>query len=451
MEETVRRTAVNYTTFLPNDPVREWKAWTQDIENMFGSAIYLFAESQTMYERWQHDLLDSQRSDGNVANVAPGPVFDDYNSPWWGGCVVWLPWEWRLAYGDDSLLRESYPGMKRYLRFLDNEARKAEGMQTWGLGDWLPVEETPVVSINTPAHFHCAWIVCQAAGCTMLGDEMVAYARQADEIRHKYDEVFLDPKTGIYGQRRWKVSKGNWEVPGGLEALHEIWWQGDRPCTQAGQVLPLALGMVPDAHRAAVVDALLREVVAHKGRVSTGFVSTPYLLDVLSDVEPEACWRMCTAREFPSWHAMTAGSGNDLQKETWAGGQALMPSLGGSFARWCYRGLGGIRTTEDGPGFKHVVIRPGVVKDLQWVECFHDGPYGRIVSNWRKHDGKLIMEIVVPPGCRGTIVVPATRAAAIAESGRPLGQSTGVRVLAEGGQGIELEVQAGRYVFEAGR
>lgn len=39
-----------------------------------------------------------------MANVAPGPVFDDFNSPWWGGCGVWLPWEWRLAYGDESLL-----------------------------------------------------------------------------------------------------------------------------------------------------------------------------------------------------------------------------------------------------------------------------------------------------------------------------------------------------------
>jgi hypothetical protein len=49
---------------------------------MFGSMFYLFAESQAMYERWRCDLLDSQWADGNMANVAPGPVFDAYNSPW---------------------------------------------------------------------------------------------------------------------------------------------------------------------------------------------------------------------------------------------------------------------------------------------------------------------------------------------------------------------------------
>lgn len=51
IHDSVRRTVVSYTTFLPNDPMREWKAWTEDIENMFGSAFYLFAESQVIYIR----------------------------------------------------------------------------------------------------------------------------------------------------------------------------------------------------------------------------------------------------------------------------------------------------------------------------------------------------------------------------------------------------------------
>ena len=42
LNDAVRRTVVAYTTFLPNDPVREWKAWTQDIQNMFWSSAYLF-------------------------------------------------------------------------------------------------------------------------------------------------------------------------------------------------------------------------------------------------------------------------------------------------------------------------------------------------------------------------------------------------------------------------
>ena len=447
LEQTVRRTVVNYTTFLPNDPVREWKAWTQDIQSMFGSAFYLFAESQQMYERWQYDLLDSQRPDGNLANVAPGPVFDDYNSPWWGGCGVWLPWEWRLAYGDDSLVRESYAAMRRYVDFLEHQAAQAGGLQQWGLRDWLPVEETPAALINTPAHFHDARIVSETAALLGQTAEARKYAAMADRVRDTFNRNFLDPATGIYGEKGWKVQKGNWAVPGGLEALHELWWSGDRPCTQAGQVLPLALGLAPEAARPAVEAALRREVGAHHGRLSTGFVSTPYLLDVLADLDPEACWRLATTREFPSWYSMTLGSHNDLLKETWAGGQALMPSLGGSIARWCYRSLGGIRPDPDGPGFRKIIIKPSIVGSLEWVKCHHDSPYGRITSNWRRQQGSLRMEVTIPPGTTATVYVPAANAAAVTEGGRPAVQSEGVKLLRVAPMNVLFEIVSGHYEF----
>ncbi|MCY3018270.1 MAG: alpha-L-rhamnosidase N-terminal domain-containing protein [Planctomycetota bacterium] len=459
LEQAVRRTMVNYTTFLPNDPVREWKAWAQDIQNMFGSAFYFFAESQAMYERWQYDLLDSQRPDGNMANVAPGPVFDAYNSPWWGGCGVWLPWEWRLAYGDDSLLRESYAAMKRYVDFLNGEATKvffydsakykANGLQKWGLGDWLAVEETPVAMINTPAHFYYARIVSQTAEILGQPNDSQKYAGMAGRVRDTFNQVFLDSATGIYGENGWKVQQGNGGVPGGLVPLHEIWWNGTRPCTQAGQVLPLALGLVPEASRPAVEAALLREIAAHRGRLSTGFVSTPYLLDVLTDLDPEACWRLATTREFPSWYSMTRGSGNDLLKETWAGGQALMPSLGGSIARWCYRGLGGIRPDPDGPGFRKIIIRPAVVGGLEWVECHHDSPCGRIVSNWKRERETVTMEITIPANTTATVYVPAKDAAGVTESGKPTGKVDGVKFLQMEDNRAVYAVGSGTFRFQS--
>lgn len=451
LEQAVRRTAINYTTFLPNDPVREWKAWTQDIQSMFGSMVYLFRESETLYERWQHDLLDSQRADGNMANVAPGPVFDDYNSPWWGGCGVWLPWEWRLAYGDDTLLRESYPAMKSYLGFLDAQAVAGGGLQSWGLGDWLPVEETPIALINTPAHVHLARVVSQTAGLLGRADEGRHYAAIADRVRDQFNRRFLDPSTGIYGQRGWKPHMGNWQVPGGLDRLHEVWWDGDRPCSEAGQVLPLALGLAPEMARPAVEAALRREVRAHTGRLSTGFVSTPYLLDVLTDLDADGCWALATAREFPSWYSMTRGSGNDVMKETWAGGQALMPSLGGSIARWCYRGLGGIRPDPEGPGFRRIIIKPMIIRQLAWVKCHHDSPRGRIRSDWAWDGDQLRLDVTIPVSAMATVYMPVRDGGAVTESGKPAAEAEGVRFLRlESGAAI-YEVSSGTYRFESSR
>ena len=448
LHDMVRRTVVNYTTFLPNDPTREWKAWTQDIQSMFGTALYLFDESQVMYERWQYDMTDSQREDGNIANVAPGPVFDKYNSPWWGGCAVWLPWEWYLAYGDASLLKESYPAMKRYVDFLETEAAKTGGLQTWGLADWHAIEETPIALINTPAHYHYATVVSKTAEMLGRAEDAKKYAEMARQIKDTLNQGLLDPATGIYGEKGWTPRSGQYVgIRGTLDQLHSIGWSGDRACTQAGQVMPLALGMVPETARPAVERALLSEIHAHKDRLSTGFVSTPYLLDVLMDLDPETCWRMTTTREYPSWYFMTLGTRNDLLKETWAGGIAMMPSLGGNFARWCYRGLGGIRSDDAAPGFKKIIIKPAVVSGLTWVKSHHDSPYGRIVSNWKREGEQLTMEVTIPVNTTATVYIPTKDNNSVTESGKPASQSKGVKFLRMEGKAAVYEIGSGHYVF----
>ena len=445
LHEAVRRTIVNYTTFLPNDPVREWKAWSQDIQNMFWSSAYLF-DSQAMYERWQFDLLDGQAEDGNCPNIAPGPGFDGYNSPWWGGCVVWLPWEWYQYYGDDSLLRESYPAMKRYVAFLEKKA--VDGLQKWGLEDWMAIETTPATLINTPAAYHYVQVVSRTA--RLLGDaeEADQYRVLADKIRENFNRVCLDSSTGIYGLAGGQPKALCWSPPVKDAPLHEVWWTGDRPCTQAAQVMALALGLAPVESRSAIGQVLCREIAAHKMRLSTGFVSTPYLLKVLADLDPEAGWTLTSTRDYPSWYYMTFGKGGDVMKETWGGGQALMPSLGGNIATWNMESLAGIRPDPDGPGFKKIIIKPNVVGDLKWVECWYNSPYGKIVSNWKCDGMNLVMDVTVPVNASATVYIPAD-SASVKESGKPASGADSVKFLKmENGRSV-YEVGSGCYMFTA--
>ena len=446
----VRRTQMNYVTYLPNDPSREFKAWMEDPMNMFRAAAYLF-DSQAMYERWQGDMLDGQADDGNLPNVAPGPALDDYNSPWWGGSAVWLPWHWQLFYGDAALLEESYPAMKKYVDYLGRVA--VRGLQDWGLADWLPVEETPRPIINTPAHYLFALIVSRTA--ERLGDQknVAHYARVADEVQSAYNAAFLDPLTGIYGQPGWRTVPGypSGHTPLPLEQIHEMWWSGDRPCTQAGQVLPLVLGMVPHDTIPLVEKALLREIEAHSGHVSTGFVSTHYLLQLLADLDPEVGWRMTTSRDYPSWYSMTTGSNSNQMMETWAGGQACMPSLGGSVAAWHIEALAGIRPDPAGFGFKHLIIKPCMVGDLQWVNCWYDSVHGRITSNWSRNDSMVIMDVCIPPNTIATVHVPAASMDTVTENGTPVGMIEEIRFLRMQSGCAVFQVGSGNYRFESRR
>lgn len=446
LNEATRRTVVNYTTWLPNDPVREWKAWTQDIQTMFWSSAYLF-DVQTMYERWQGDMLDTQRGDGNCANVTPGGYYDDYNSPWWGGCVVWLPWEWYLYYGDDALLRESYPAMKRYVDFLGKVSK--DGLQDWGLADWCPVEETPRPLINTPAHFLYAQIVGRTARLLGLNEEAGHYDGVAEKVRQAFNARYLDAGSGVYGQPGTAPRNGYPIPPVGGRVPHGEGVKGDRPCTQAGQVLPLALGMVPAASRPAVERALLREIADHRDRLSTGFVSTPYLLQVLRDLAPETGWTLTSAQDYPSWYGMTAGSDQDLLKETWAGGQALMPSLGGNIAAWQYQTLGGIFPDPSGPGFKKTIIKPNVVGDLHWVECSHDSVHGRIISQWRKRGRQLVLDVTIPANTKATVHVPARDAGSVTENGNAINKAEGVTFLGMERGAAVYAIGSGSYRFRA--
>jgi alpha-L-rhamnosidase len=419
LHESVRRSQENYVTYLPNDSSREFKAWMEDPVNMLRSATYLF-ESQTMYERWQMDILDGQRPDGNLPNVAPGAFFDSYTSVWWGGTAIWLPWYARLYYGDDRLLEESYPGMKRFVDFVGTTAK--DSVIDWGLADWMPVEETPIPLINTPGYYFWADIVSRTAELLHKPEEAKHYRLLAEQIKKKFNDKFLDRRTGLYG-----------------------------PGSQAAQTLPLALGMTPADVEPAVKQVLLRNIAAHHDHLSTGFVSTPYLLEILQNLAPDVGYRMTTAQDYPSWYSMTAGADCDLMMEEWGGKPINMPALGGNIAAWNMESLGGIRPDPAGVGFKKIIIKPNIVGDLHWVECWYDSAYGRIVSQWRKRNGQLIVEIVIPPNTTATVFIPTLRPDAITVSGRPLRESPGVTVeRVEGGRTV-LQVGSGRYQFFVSR
>ena len=180
--------------------------------------------------------------------------------------------------------------------------------------------------------------------------------------------------------------------------------------------------------------------------------SAPYRI-VLHAVEPpgapEVGWEITSAQDYPSWYSMTAGSDQDLLKEIWAGGQALMPSLGGNIVSWHYQALGGIRPDPAEPGFKKIILKPNMVGDLHWVESDYESVHGRIASHWRKRDGQLLMEVTVPANTTATVFVPAKDASGVTESGKPAAQAEGVKLLRLQDHAAVYVVDAGTYRFQS--
>ncbi len=210
--------------------------------------------------------------------------------------------------------------------------------------------------------------------------------------------------------------------------------------------LALGIGLTPEDEREKVRKSLLTAIAERNGFLSTGFVSTSYLVDVLAHLNPQVGYEMTMKRPAPSWYAMTIGVNSDLQRERWDGGLVIMPSLGGNIVKWHFRALAGLWLDESETGFKKFVIKPNVVGDPHWVRCHYDSVHGRIESNWSKRGDTLVLEVIVPANTTATVHVPH-KGGEITESGKPAGQSPGVQLLeAKDAQSI-FQVTSGIYRF----
>ena len=201
--------------------------------------------------------------------------------------------------------------------------------------------------------------------------------------------------------------------------------------------------MVPEGKQPLVLRRLQENIHQWKDHLSTGFVGTPYLLEGLPDFGlAELSYQIVNQRDYPGWNTLIT---DGVMKETWRGGMAQMPSLGGSVGQWFYRTLAGISPAA--PGFKEIVIKPAMVGDLTWVKAWHDSPYGRITSQWQRDQKELTMGVHIPPNTIATVFVPAKDAGAVLESGRPASKAPGVEYLRMEGAAAVFKVRSGEYQF----
>jgi len=424
LHRTLLRTNRNYNFDHPMDPTREYSGWTQDVETMFETAVYL-TDAATLYRKWWRDMADNQDEHGYLGSVVPySGHLHACNGPWWSGMIVLTPWLMYQYYEDTALLEEAYPAMKSYVEFLRRRAE--DGLIEWGLGDWNEADtvcqpkRTPVVVTSTCAYYCYARIVSQAAAVLGREKESRSYADLASAIKSSFCEHLLDPQRGLVG---------------GADD------------SQTALVLPLYLGMIPEEAKGHVVKSLLENIHERREHLSTGFVGTPCLLITLSDFgHGDLAYRIANQRDYPSWTTLIR---DNVFKEDWGGGNVQMPSCGGSIGRYFFQCLAGIRPDPSGPGFKRIVIRPDMVGDLTWVEAHYDSMRGRIVSSWRRDPGakRFSLDVTIPANTTATVYVPAKDGRRVMEGGRPIAEAAGARFLrVEDGRAV-FAIEAGNYHF----
>ncbi len=173
------------------------------------------------------------------------------------------------------------------------------------------------------------------------------------------------------------------------------------------------------------------------------------MLSLLADLAPAVGHALTTQRDFPSWYAMTKGAGYDQLMETWNGGQAFMPSLGGNLAAWHFEGLAGIRPDPARPGFQNIILKPAVVGDLTWAKASYNSPRGPIVIHWQRDGRAFHWQVDIPPNATATLFVPAEDVASVTEGKRPAAQAEGITFLRMQDRTAILAIGFGQYQFRS--
>jgi len=171
------------------------------------------------------------------------------------------------------------------------------------------------------------------------------------------------------------------------------------------------------------------------------------------------------SHEFPSWgYEIEQGAttiwerwDSFTKEEGFGRHNAAMNSFAhyafGAVCEWMFRTLAGI--ASDGPGYSKITIRPSPPrpgsnaqhKPIDWVKASYDSIRGRIASEWRVDRKRFVLKVQIPANTTATVYVPAVDVARVTESGKPLNQADGVRLLRMEGDRAVVAIGSGRYEF----
>jgi alpha-L-rhamnosidase len=363
----------------PTDcPQREKNGWTGDAHIAAETGLYNY-DAITVYEKWLADHRDEQQANGVLPAIIPtaGWGYTWANGTDWTSTIAIIPWNIYLFYGDTRLLADCYENIRLYVDHVTSISK--DGLTDWGLGDWIPVKSvTPKEFTSSIFYYTDALILSKAA--KILGYDMdhKKYLALSKTIRDAINAKYLNRETGIYGSGYQ------------TELSAALFW-----------------GIVPEELKARVAENLKDRVIADNNHIDVGLLGSKAILNALSENGyPDLAYTLASQEDFPSWGYWIVNGATTLQ-ENWPLQTNTDISrnhiMFGEIGAWYFKALGGIKPDPDRPGFRNVMLEPHFVKGLNHFEARHTGPYGEIVSSWKRDGGKVLYTVVIPPNSTGTL------------------------------------------------
>lgn len=415
IEAMCRRTFISNIFSVQSDcPHREKMGYGGDIVATSEAMIGTYDMSR-FYAKAVQDWADAARPDGMLTDTAPYMGLQ-YCGVVWAMAHPLLVSQLHQYYGDDRIAQEQYAVAKRWMSVV--EAKYPSGIVTDGLSDHESLVPTPAPEYVTPMYFQCANLMADLARRLGKSDDAAHYQTLAGHIKSAYAK-FVDAASGHVGTG-----------------------------SQANQAIALHAGIVGEASVSRLVDQIQNHDHLH---LTTGILGTKFVLDELSKAgQIDVAYTLATQTDFPSFGWMMKNGATTLW-EHWALSENTFSHnhpMFGSVRQWMQNWLGGIQCASDARGFDKIRIQPQTPTGLDWVKSSYVSVRGKIVSEWRRLDGRTEFTIQVPANCRAEVRLPCDALDEIRESG--VGAESRWK-LRRSPSGVAFEIGSGKYIFEIRR
>ena len=419
--------------YMVDCPHRERLGYGGDGAVTMETGLYSFGTG-AMDTKWLDNWKDAQDPEtGFLPNTAPYP-HPAGGGPTWGAISVLMPWQMYLHYADTRVLEECYPMMQAYMRFLDSKSDgtllRPYGNERYGfLGDWVAPdrdqdigiwsEESWRVFFNNCFYLHLAHRMETIAKVLGKESDAQAYAAQAQRIQAAAHAEFYQPEDHSYVC-------------------------GEQPYL----AFALLSGMVPEDQREGVIARLEKEILVNqKSHIHAGMHGSYFLIKQLNLLgRDDLVFAMANQTTYPGWGYMLEQGATTIW-ERWDDRHSHIHSTLLGIGSWFVSGLAGIQPDPEHPGFEHIVIRPAVVGDLEWVRAEYESIRGPIRVDWRLKDGRFFLNVSIPPNSTATIALPAKEGSEILEGARSATDRDSVRTIVRGQDSVSIEVASGDYSF----
>ncbi|HEY7796791.1 MAG TPA: family 78 glycoside hydrolase catalytic domain, partial [Microbacteriaceae bacterium] len=421
---------------VPTDcPQRDERlGWTGDAQ-AFSYAANTLVEAEAFWRSWLIDLELDQEENGDVGAVIPDllkkhPLPSDEwimtGRAGWADAATIVPVSVYERFGSEQILRQQLNSMRRWVDALHNRREGHKYLPTqFQFGDWCD----PDAPSDRP------WEAKVSADFVAN-----AFFAHSTDLLAKVESLVGDQSKQTYYQQLADELKQNLWADMRDEALN----------TTAGAAMALEFQIVPADQRESLASDLAEMVRKDNGKITTGFLGTPLILDALSkNGHISEAYLMLMRREIRSWlyqvdmgattiwerwdaikengeiHAGEMDTANDSQSDE------SMISFNhyayGAVIDWVYRNVAGIAPADDSVGYKTFKISPSPAEGFNFCEAGINSPYGEIWSSWKLNDsGYMEIKFKVPFGTTAELSLPVQEQSVIWLDGEEVHNGTDV-------------------------